>query len=396
MLHALIMAGGSGTRFWPESRRARPKQLLPLADDRTMLRATVDRLDGIVPPERTWLAVGTSLVPAIREQLPEIADRQYVAEPCQRNTAPCIGLAALRMLADDPEAGMLVLPSDHAIRDVAAFQKAVKLAAALADKPRKQIVTFGIKPTYPSEGFGYIERGETLSPPQGAFKALAAELDAYSVVRFREKPKLEQAKEFLEAGTFYWNSGMFVWRADVIVDALRTHQPELLKHLETIAAAHGTPEYEAVLDREFRAAPSISIDYAVMEHAKSIIVIEVAVRLGRRRRLAQLGAASRHGRRRQYDRRQTPGARHQRHDRSHQRRSPCRHARPQKLPRRPHARRHARRRQERRRVDSQARQNARRTRLDRRALSPPGVKAAKSPKKPITTPFCPPSIILRA
>ncbi|MBL9082373.1 MAG: mannose-1-phosphate guanylyltransferase [Planctomycetales bacterium] len=274
MLHALIMAGGSGTRFWPESRRARPKQLLPLVDDRSMIRATVDRLDGVVPAERTWLAVGTSLVPAIREQLPEIADRTYVAEPVQRNTAPCIGLAALRMLADDPDAVMFVLPSDHAITDVAAFQKALKLAAALADKPRKQIVTFGIKPTYPSEGFGYIERGETLSPPQGAFKALTAELDAYSVVRFREKPKLEQAQEFLAAGTFYWNSGMFVWRADVIVDALQTHQPALLKHLETIAAAHGTPEYEAVLDREFRAAPSISIDYAVMEHAKSIIVIE--------------------------------------------------------------------------------------------------------------------------
>ncbi|MBL9091818.1 MAG: mannose-1-phosphate guanylyltransferase [Planctomycetaceae bacterium] len=274
MLHALIMAGGSGTRFWPASRRALPKQLLPLADDRTMIRATVDRLSGLVPSERTWLAVGQSLVPAIQAELPEIAARQYIAEPLQRNTAPCIGLAALRMLRDDPEAVMVVMPSDHVIRDTAAFHKAVTLANQLAAKPRSQIVTFGIKPTYPSEGFGYIERGETITPPQGQFKALTAELDVYQVVRFREKPQLEQAKEFVASGKFYWNSGMFVWRADVVVDALREHQPQLLQHLETIAAALDTPAYADVLDREFRAAPSISIDYAVMEHAKGVIVIE--------------------------------------------------------------------------------------------------------------------------
>ena len=274
MLHAVIMAGGSGTRFWPASRRAMPKQLLALCDDRTMLRGTVDRIAGLIPTERTWLAVGTNLVSAIQAELPEIAESNYVAEPCQRNTAPAIGLAALRMLADDRDAVMVVLPSDHAIRDTSAFQRAVSLAEKLAARPRNQIVTFGIRPTYPSTGFGYIEYGETISPPQGAFKALTAELDAYQVTRFREKPKLEQAQEFLNAGNYFWNSGMFVWRADIIIDALRAHQPDLLKHLERIATAYESSEYDEVLEREFHAAPNISIDYAVMEHAKSVVVIE--------------------------------------------------------------------------------------------------------------------------
>jgi mannose-1-phosphate guanylyltransferase len=268
------MAGGSGTRFWPESRRERPKQLLPLVDERTMLRTTVDRIADVVPPDRLWPAVGAGLVPAIRAELPEIAERNYVVEPCQRNTAPCIGLAALRMLQVDPEAVMLVLPADHAIADVPAFHRGVALAAQLASKPRKQIVTFGIKPTYPSEGFGYVERGETITPPQGAFKALTAEIDVYQVVRFREKPKAEQAKEFLDSGNFYWNSGMFMWRADVIVESLRAHQSEMLEKLELIADAYGTATYEADLLREFPQVASISIDYAVMEHAQGVIVIE--------------------------------------------------------------------------------------------------------------------------
>lgn len=274
MLHALIMAGGSGTRFWPASRRDLPKQLLPLVDDRTMLRATVDRLGLLIPPERIWPSVGTHLVEPVRGQLPEVPERTYVVEPCARNTAPCIGLAALLMLRDDPDAVMLVLPSDHAIQDVFGFQKAVKLAERLVAKPRKQIVTFGIRPTYASEGFGYIEKGEMIGPPQGSFTAIAAEIDVYNVVRFREKPHRELAEEFVASGNFFWNSGMFVWRADLIVDLLKTHQPELAARLETIAAAHGTPEYAAALEREFPLIKGISIDYAILEHAPSIVAID--------------------------------------------------------------------------------------------------------------------------
>ena len=274
MLHVLIMAGGSGTRFWPESRRARPKQLLPLVDERSMIRATFDRVRSVVPTSRVWLALGTGLVDAVRTELPEVDARTYVVEPCQRNTAPCIGLAALRMLRDDPDAVMLVLPSDHAIRDVEAFRRAVTLAERLAAKPRKQLVTFGIRPTYPAEGFGYIERGATLSPPRGAFSALAAELDAYEVVRFREKPKQAQAEEFLQAGTFYWNSGMFVWRADVIVAALAAHEPEMPARLRAIVDAHGEANEAEVLATEFPHIRGISIDYAVLERSREVVVIE--------------------------------------------------------------------------------------------------------------------------
>jgi len=274
MLHALIMAGGSGTRFWPASRRDLPKQLLPLVDERSMLRATVDRLRLLVPPERIWPAVGTNLVDAVREHLPEVPAATYVVEPCQRNTAPCIGLAALLMLQVDPDAVMLVLPADHAIADVGTFQHAVKLAERLVARPRKQLVTFGIRPTYPSESFGYIEQGEMLTPPLGSFVAIAAELDTYQVVRFREKPGRAQAEEFLAAGNFFWNSGMFVWRADLIVELLRTHQPDMLARLETIAAARGTPQYDDFLAREFPEIKGISIDYAVMEHAPAIAAIE--------------------------------------------------------------------------------------------------------------------------
>lgn len=274
MLHALIMAGGSGTRFWPASRRDLPKQLLPLVDTRSMLRATVDRLGELIPPERIWPSVGRNLVGPVRRELPEVPDRTYVVEPCARNTAPCIGLAALLMLRDDPDAAMLVLPADHAINDVFHFQKAVKLAERLVAKPRKQLVTFGIRPTYASEGFGYIEKGEMIGPPQGSFTAIAAEIDVYNVKRFREKPHRELAEEFVASGNFFWNSGMFVWRADFIVELLRTHQPELTQHLETIAAAHATPKYDDVLNEEFPKIKGISIDYAVLEHAPSILAID--------------------------------------------------------------------------------------------------------------------------
>lgn len=274
MLHALIMAGGSGTRFWPASRKNLPKQLLPLVGDRSLLRDTVDRLESLIPPERIWPAVGANLLQAVQAELPEVPEQTYVVEPCQRNTAPCIGLAALLMLRVDPEAVMVVLPSDHAIIDVAGFQKAVRLAERLVAKPRKQLVTFGIKPTFASEGFGYIEKGETITPPQGQFTAIAAENDVYQVARFREKPKREQAEQFVASGNFFWNSGMFVWRADVLIGLLREHQPEMLARLETIAAAHGTPDYAVVLEREFPQIQGISIDYAVMEHAPTIVAIE--------------------------------------------------------------------------------------------------------------------------
>jgi mannose-1-phosphate guanylyltransferase len=290
------MAGGSGTRFWPESRDLRPKQLLRFSGDRSMIQATVDRLQGLVPPERILIATNAKLAAIIGEQLSELPPDAILGEPCKRDTAPCIGLAALIVSRHDPEATMAVMPSDHVIGPDAAFQQAIEFAAALVDESPGRIVTYGIKPAYPAEIFGYVERGEPLS--SGAttrFKSLAA---AYQVLQFREKPKAEVAKEYVASGNFYWNSGIFVWRAATILQALRQHQPEMFAHLQRISEAFGTPDYTAVLQREFAAIRGVSIDYAVMEHAKDVAVIEAPYRwddVGSWQALARLHGSDENG-----------------------------------------------------------------------------------------------------
>ncbi|MEM6654364.1 MAG: mannose-1-phosphate guanylyltransferase [Planctomycetota bacterium] len=267
MLHAIIMAGGSGTRFWPASRRLAPKQLLPLVGNESMIAQTAARFGELAPPERRMVVTNRRLVDACREQLPDLPPSQIVGEPCKRDTAPCVGLAALLVtkVANDPDATMLVCPADHVIPDTAAFQSAVKQAMRLVDEQPSRIVTFGIKPTYAAEIFGYIQAGETFED-DGA--------PAFAVTQFREKPNAATAAEYLEAGNFYWNSGIFVWRASTILDALRERQPAMLAHLETIVDAWEKPDAAEVFDREFAAIEGISVDYAVMEHATDVAVIE--------------------------------------------------------------------------------------------------------------------------
>jgi mannose-1-phosphate guanylyltransferase len=267
MLHAVIMAGGSGTRFWPESRDLAPKQLLKLVGERTMLQATVDRLAGLVPPERILVVTNRRQAAAVAEQLPELPPKSILAEPCKRDTAPCIGWAASRLLRDDPDATMLVMPSDHVIRPTETFQAA--LAAAAEHEYSDRLITFGIRPTFAAETFGYIEHGEPL-----AMRLPANDVRAYHVKRFREKPKADVATEYVASGRFFWNSGIFVWKAATIFAALNEFQPELFSRLRAIESAGLTPDYEAVLEREFAAITPISIDFAVMEHAKNVAVIE--------------------------------------------------------------------------------------------------------------------------
>ena len=276
MLHAIIMAGGSGTRFWPESRDLRPKQLLRFAGERSMIQATVDRLRGLVPPERVLIATNAKLAQIVAGQLPELPLESILGEPCKRDTAPCIGLAALIVSRHDPQATMAVMPSDHVIGPDKAFRQAIEFAAALVDESPGRIVTFGIKPTYPAESFGYVERGERLGTKAAQeFKSLAP---AYQVKQFREKPKADVAKGYVESGNFYWNSGIFIWRAATILDALRQRQPEMFEHLERIGRAFGGPDYQGVFEREFAAIRGVSIDYAVMEDAKDVAVIEAPYR----------------------------------------------------------------------------------------------------------------------
>jgi mannose-1-phosphate guanylyltransferase len=267
MLHAIIMAGGTGTRFWPASRNDSPKQILELVGDESMIRQTVSRLGDLVPAERRLIVTNRRLVDAIAEQLPELPAAAIVGEPCKRDTAPCIGLAALLVSRDDPEATMAVMPADHVIRPAEKFQAAIRAAAALVAESPGRIVTFGIKPTYPAEIFGYIHRGRPIERKD-------ASAPAFVVNSFKEKPYAETARKYLESGEYYWNSGIFVWRASTIIEALRKQQPEMLAHLEKIVAAWDTPQHEAVFDREFTAIKGISIDYAVMEHATDVAVIE--------------------------------------------------------------------------------------------------------------------------
>ena len=267
MLHAIVMAGGSGTRFWPASRAVLPKQLLPLAGERTLLEDTVDRLDGLVPPDRVLVVTSARLIPAVRRQLPLIPEQGLVGEPCKRDTAPCIGLAALLVSRHDPQAIMAVMPSDHVIQPADRFAAAIRQAAALVAESPGRLVTFGIRPTYPAESFGYIQQAAPLPAGPG-------DAPVHAVAQFREKPPAHVAQEYLAAGTFLWNAGIFVWRADTILEALAARQPECLEHLRRIVAAWDTPDRDSVFAAEFAAIKGISIDYAVLEQARDVVVIE--------------------------------------------------------------------------------------------------------------------------
>src|SRR3954453_1130015 len=205
MLHAVIMAGGTGTRFWPASRNDAPKQLLQLVGEQTMLWQTVDRLGDLAPKDRQLIVTNKRLVETIRGQLPDLPETAIVGEPCKRDTAPCIGLAALLVSRKDPDATMVVMPADHVIRPPEVFQAAIRQAANLVESSPERIVTFGIKPSYPAEIFGYIHRGERL--PEGD-----AQSATFRVQKFKEKPDAATAKNYVTSGEYYWNSGIFVWR----------------------------------------------------------------------------------------------------------------------------------------------------------------------------------------
>ncbi len=272
MLHAVIMAGGSGTRFWPASTATRPKQLLPLAGERTMIQATVDRLGELVPPDRVLVVTNERLVEAIQKQLPDLPPRAIIGEPAKRDTAPCIGLAAIQLQQIDNDATMAVMPADHVISPDAKFQAAIRLAEVLVAESPQRIVTFGIKPTYPAEIFGYVER--VSRPARKGNSDRSPDLSHYPVNSFREKPDRATAEKYVASGNYYWNSGIFVWKAAHIMNELSAHEPEMFAHLKKIADAAGTDAYGDVLRSEFPAITGKSIDYAVMERADDVVVIE--------------------------------------------------------------------------------------------------------------------------
>jgi mannose-1-phosphate guanylyltransferase len=245
------------------------------------------------------VVTNTRLVDSMKKQLPELPAAAIVGEPCKRDTAPCIGLAALLVSRNDRAAVMAVMPADHVIQPAEKFQAAIEQAAELVAESPGRIVTLGIPPTYAAEIFGYIHRGEATgasgSPGAGTPRLAAA---SYRVRQFKEKPDAATAVKYLASGEYYWNSGIFVWRASTILEALRTRQPEMLKHLETIVGAWDTPQRRAVFDREFAAINPISIDYAVMEHATDVAVIEAPFEwddLGGWQSLSRLAASDANG-----------------------------------------------------------------------------------------------------
>jgi len=258
-LHAVVMAGGSGTRFWPLSRKARPKQFLALATDRPLIVETVNRLKGLVTPGRTYVVCGPVHARAVRRMLPRLPARNVLVEPIARNTAPAIGLATLQVQARDPEGVLAVLPSDHHVADVAAFRAVLARAAGLARSGA--LITLGIKPRRPETGYGYIRVGE---PIEGGASRVRA---------FVEKPDASTAAGYLASGEYLWNGGIFVFTARAMREAIRRHMPELAVVLERIAPTVGTPRYPAALKRHFPTAPAVSIDYGVMEKAVEIAVV---------------------------------------------------------------------------------------------------------------------------
>jgi mannose-1-phosphate guanylyltransferase len=262
-LYAVILAGGSGTRFWPASRNALPKQLLAIGptSDRSLIAATVRRIAPLCPPERVVIATGAHLVEATRRALPELGASAFLGEPMARNTAACIGWASLMVRRRDPTATVMVLPSDHHIADEPAFLAAVTRAVDSANTGI--ITTIGIAPTRPETGYGYIELGAELGG------------GVYRVLRFVEKPNRATAEQYLASGRYTWNSGMFFFRAEVMLKATQAHMPELASGLERIeAAARQGPEREAAVTAEvFSGLKSISIDYGVMEKMAELNVV---------------------------------------------------------------------------------------------------------------------------
>jgi mannose-1-phosphate guanylyltransferase len=252
--YAVIMAGGAGTRFWPASRTNRPKQLLPLATaGEPLLAATVRRIAPLVPPERVYIATGTHLAAATAACVPDVPRAQILAEPVPRNTAPCIGWAADVIAARDPDARIVVLPSDHFIRDEDGFRRA--LARALDAARGDVIATVGIAPTRPETGYGYIEVGDAIAD------------DTFAVKRFVEKPDAARAADFVAGGRHLWNAGMFFFRACAMGAAIAEHLPELGRGLAKIAADPGA------LGAVFPGLPNISIDHGVMERARHVAVV---------------------------------------------------------------------------------------------------------------------------
>ncbi len=267
-VYAVIMAGGVGTRFWPRSREKTPKQLLEIVGKGTMIQNTVARLRDLIAPRNIVIVTNKVQKPGLVKQLPEIPLENILIEPIGRNTAPCIGLAALYIRRYDPDAVMVVLPADHIMQDEEEFRRVLRLATWVAYESGN-LVTIGIHPTRPETGYGYIQVKDDADPSNPYF-----DRGVYRVKTFAEKPTLELAKQFLASGDFLWNSGMFIWRVDTILREIERSLPEMNQELLKIDTAFGSKDFDQIYETAYRTIRGISIDYGVMEKAKHVFVIK--------------------------------------------------------------------------------------------------------------------------
>jgi mannose-1-phosphate guanylyltransferase len=261
-LYAVIMAGGIGSRFWPRSKEKTPKQLLKIIGENTMIQDTVSRLKGIVEECNIFVITNKIQKKAIIKQLPQLPVENIIEEPFGRNTAACIGFASIMIEQRAKDAVTVVLPADHIINEVEQFHDAVKKAAAFAYE-LKGLVTLGIKPSRPETGYGYIQVDENEHKDE-----------IFKVLSFAEKPNYATAVRFLESGDFFWNSGMFIWRVDAILDEIKLYMPDLYEGLEKIKKEINTKKFESTLSTEYGLLRNISIDYGIMEKSQNVHLIK--------------------------------------------------------------------------------------------------------------------------
>ncbi|MDZ7681763.1 MAG: mannose-1-phosphate guanylyltransferase [Fodinibius sp.] len=265
MLHAVIMAGGTGTRFWPRSTEAKPKQFLNVFGDRTMLQTTVDRISPLIPAENVWVITNDRYVDLVQEQLPDVPVQNIVGEAVAKNTGPCVAAAAALVQEQDPDGTMVVLPADHVITQPDTFLSILKTAESKA-ADGESLVTIGVKPDHPETGYGYIEFNSDSTETHGGH-------EVKKVSQFREKPDLETAKQFLDAGNFLWNSGMFVWQASTILNQFQEHLPSVYSQVEKLRPAIGGDKQKEAIDEFYHGCPNISVDYGIMEQAQTVHVV---------------------------------------------------------------------------------------------------------------------------
>jgi len=265
MNHVVIMCGGSGSRFWPKSRKIYPKQFLKIVGNKTMLQLTVDRISSFIPIENIYMVTNAGYVDTIKEQVPRIPEENLIIEPMIKETAACIGYSAVKLLKKDPEAIMIVLPADHYIKDEEEFIRTLKQGLEIAAS-ENCLVTMGIKPVRPETAYGYIETGKRIDRP--------LQIPTYKIKRFTEKPNGEKAQEFIDKGTYLWNSGMFIWKASVLLKQYKKFLPDMYMSLRRMSDYVGTPAEAEIVEEEYDKIDGISIDYGILEKTWDVYVME--------------------------------------------------------------------------------------------------------------------------